>query len=124
MSLAISSIIQRFELSLVDPAYTLQVVQAITIKPTDLFIRARPREDALGIMPVLSSRPSDNHRDTVPFSVSVAPGSPAGQPLYVFYGSNTGTSEAFGQKLATEANSYGKSSVSLILDANLLILPK
>ncbi|KAJ3787486.1 cytochrome P450, partial [Lentinula aff. detonsa] len=40
MCLVLSSIVQRFDLSLVDPSYELQITQAITIKPKDFRILA------------------------------------------------------------------------------------
>ncbi|KAJ3999405.1 cytochrome P450 [Lentinula boryana] len=43
MCLVLSSIVQRFDLALVDPSYELQTTQAITIKPKDFRILARQR---------------------------------------------------------------------------------
>ncbi|KAJ3801876.1 cytochrome P450 [Lentinula aff. detonsa] len=43
MCLVLSSIVQRFDLALVDPSYELQITQAITIKPKDFRILARQR---------------------------------------------------------------------------------
>ncbi|KAK7438608.1 hypothetical protein VKT23_017942 [Stygiomarasmius scandens] len=43
MCLVLASIIQHFELSLADPLYELKMTQAITIKPKDFYITAKPR---------------------------------------------------------------------------------
>ncbi|KAF5345038.1 hypothetical protein D9758_010421 [Tetrapyrgos nigripes] len=43
MCLVLASIVQHFDLALADPSYELQITQAITIKPKDFFITARPR---------------------------------------------------------------------------------
>lgn len=41
--IAMTLIVQRFELSLDDPAYTLQLKANLTIKPRDFHVRARVR---------------------------------------------------------------------------------
>ncbi|KAF7351739.1 Fatty acid hydroxylase [Mycena sanguinolenta] len=81
VSLVMASVIQKFDLSLVDPSYTLQIKQTLTVKPKGLYIHAAPRAGGGGAA--------------------------TGVPFYVLYGSNTGTSEAFAQRIANEAPSYG-----------------
>lgn len=111
--LAISSIVQKFDLSLVDPSYTLELKQALTIKPKGLKIRATLRTTSCR----LSTTPSS------PLIVTAHKPSPHvraqatdGMPLYVLYGSNTGTSEAFAQRIASDASAYGQSvSTSVLL---------
>ncbi|KAK7685349.1 hypothetical protein QCA50_011713 [Cerrena zonata] len=102
------AILQRFDLVMDDPTYTLQLKQTLTIKPKDFYIHAIPRNDK----PKMTVSPS-----TI---TSQAMGTPSGitstpaqsineprQPLYVLYGSNTGSSEAFAQRIASDAPSYG-----------------
>lgn len=56
--------------------------------------------------------------------VPVKPGSEASQPLYVLYGSNTGTSESFAQRIADSAASYGTYLILSKLDPVMtLVLP-
>jgi hypothetical protein len=43
MLLILASIIQRFDIFMVDPSYTLQLQQALTVKPKDFYIRVAPR---------------------------------------------------------------------------------
>jgi cytochrome P450/NADPH-cytochrome P450 reductase len=98
-------------LSLVDPSYTLDLKQALTIKPKGLKIRAalRTTPHRLSITPSL---PLKVHGDIAAqelvshLHVQGADGTP---PLYVLYGSNTGTSEDFAQRIASDAPAYGQS---------------
>ncbi|KAJ7692444.1 cytochrome P450 [Mycena rosella] len=105
VSLVLATVIQRFDLSLVDPSYTLQIKQTITIKPKGLQIHARPRT----AKPVFYATPSANLKSAntpaEPAKSPVAAGNL--KPLYVLYGSNTGTSEVFAQRIASKASSYG-----------------
>ncbi|THU90609.1 cytochrome P450 [Dendrothele bispora CBS 962.96] len=43
MCLVLASIVQHFDLSLADPSYVLEMTQAITIKPKNFYIHAKPR---------------------------------------------------------------------------------
>ncbi|KAJ7257292.1 fatty acid hydroxylase [Mycena rebaudengoi] len=63
--LVMSSLIQKFDLSFVDPSYVMNLKQTLTITSSGML------------------------------------------PLYVLYGSNSGTSEAFAQRVANDAPSYG-----------------
>ena len=111
---ALVYLMQRFTFVMTDPSYDLKLKQTLTIKPNEFYIHAIPRTDKKGSIPVLG-----------PFSTVVRPhGAPAGaakvseqpaandlaeaKPLYVLYGSNTGTSEAFAQRIASAAASHGK----------------
>jgi cytochrome P450/NADPH-cytochrome P450 reductase len=105
--LAIASIVQKFDLSLVDPSYTLELKQALTIKPKGLMIRATLRTTPCR----LSITPSSTLKLTAHEHASHLhpPTADGTTPLYVLYGSNTGTSEAFAQRIASDAPAYGQS---------------
>jgi cytochrome P450/NADPH-cytochrome P450 reductase len=105
-----ASIVQKFDLSFVDPSYTLEIKQTLTVKPKRLHIHATPRAGAVHLYAAPSSTLMSN-RDvaSAPTAVGAGAGTSAGLPLYVLYGSNTGTSEAFAQRIANEAPSYGGS---------------
>jgi cytochrome P450/NADPH-cytochrome P450 reductase len=111
MQLVLASVLQKFDLSLVDPSYNLELKQSLTIKPKDFHIYASPRiakprhhynPTALG--------PARGSSNVTPKLSSVNVPTDQTQPLYVLYGSNTGTSEAFAQRIACDALSYGRSS--------------
>ncbi|KAJ7666812.1 fatty acid hydroxylase [Mycena polygramma] len=104
--LVMASIIQRFDLSLDDPSYTLLLRQTLTVKPRGLFIRASLRSTGTHLYAAPSSTLISNH-DSAPAPKSSGVPQAAGLPFYVLYGSNTGTCEAFAQRVANEAPSYG-----------------
>lgn len=124
-----SSIIQKFDLvrcdhlptcvpvtdalinvqAMADPSYNLELKQALTIKPNGFSIRAIPRA---GRRNVLAARSFDlKSPQNVDLSKSdvMTPGQndTLKQRLYVLYGSNTGTSESFAQRIASEAPAHG-----------------
>jgi cytochrome P450/NADPH-cytochrome P450 reductase len=106
-----ASVVQKFDLSLVDPSYTLQIKQTLTVKPKGLHIHAAPRAGAVHLQATPSSALMASRYDAEP-KTSVAQAEGTGLPFYVLYGSNTGTSEAFAQRIANEAPSYGALSVT------------
>ena len=103
-------LMQRFTFVLDDPSYDLQLKQTMSIKPRGFYIHAIPRTDKKkSIVPIPT--PSSTllqHRDTAAVTTiqSLSPVD-GGKLLYVLYGSNTGTSEAFAQRIATDASAHG-----------------
>ncbi|KAJ7067224.1 fatty acid hydroxylase [Mycena amicta] len=121
-----SSVIQKFDLFLADPSYTLHLKQTLTIKPKDFYIRAALRSDKGGSQ-MLYAAPSStllSGRDSDASSGrTVGHVGKVGKPLYVLYGSNTGTSEAFAQRVANAAPSFGFRSSIGTLDSAVEKLP-
>ena len=102
---------QRFTFVMDDPSYDLHLKQTLTIKSHEFYIHAIPRTDRKSIVPIPtpSSRLLRSNEDSVaPTSV---PADDSKKRLYVLYGSNTGTSEAFAQRIAPDAAGHGKQSV-------------
>ncbi|KAF7346798.1 Fatty acid hydroxylase [Mycena sanguinolenta] len=128
--LVVASVIQRFELFFVDPSYTLEIKQTLTIKPKDLYIRASLRSGAVQLLATPSSALMASRSNNAVMTCSGSgmntgnTSSSGGLPLYVLYGSNTGTSEAFAQRIASEAPSYGFRSSIGTLDSALGKIPK
>ncbi|KAJ7740466.1 fatty acid hydroxylase [Mycena maculata] len=121
--LVMASIIQKFDLALDDPSYTLQIKQTLTVKPKGLRIHATPRAGGVHLYATPSSTLLTN-RDAAPGPKVDAPAAGAGVPFYVLYGSNTGTSEAFAQRIANEAPSYGFRPSIGTLDSAVGKVPK
>jgi cytochrome P450/NADPH-cytochrome P450 reductase len=96
--LVLAMMLQRFNIELADKNYHLVVGETLTMKPTGLRIRARHRDVPVGTpksrTPTASTRPMVRPQ--------IIPSADRG-PLLVLYGSNTGTSESFAQKLGSEA---------------------
>ncbi|KAJ6522368.1 fatty acid hydroxylase [Mycena vulgaris] len=128
VTLVMASIIQKFDLSLVDPSYTLQIKQTLTVKPKGLHIHAAPRSGGVHLQATPSSALiAGRHDHDVGKSSGAETESGSkgtGPPLYVLYGSNTGTSEAFAQRIANEAPSYGFRPSIGTLDSALEKVPK
>lgn len=98
-----------------DSSYNLRVKQTLTIKPDDFFIRAIPRT---GVAPMIvgSKYPTasaTSKPNLKPQSVKAE----GEMKLHVLYGSNTGTSESFAQRIASSAASKGFYAVVSTLDA-------
>lgn len=101
-----ASIVQKFDLSFVDPTYNLELKQALTVKPKDLFIHAKLRDRS----PIFRTSSTALHKRVEQSNIAAAAFSaPRGarRPMYILYGSNTGTSEAFAQRIANDAPNYG-----------------
>jgi cytochrome P450 / NADPH-cytochrome P450 reductase len=109
--LVVAAIIQKFDLSLADPSYTLQLKSALTIKPKDFHIRAAVRRgrEHVGL---LGNRESTKSKEGGMAAAAAAVGATSvkedAQVVYVLYGSNSGSSEAFAQRLAGDAATHGK----------------
>ncbi|TWB46419.1 cytochrome P450/NADPH-cytochrome P450 reductase [Rhizobium sp. ERR 922] len=105
-TLVLAMMLQRFDIDLIDRSYRLVVSESLTLKPKGLFIRARRRDLPAGTpksrMPTPSTRPLVRPRQTA---------SEDRGPLLVLYGSNTGTCEAFAQKLAGAAQAMGYQAI-------------
>jgi cytochrome P450 / NADPH-cytochrome P450 reductase len=118
--LVLSLMLQRFTLTAVDPHYKLEVAETLTLKPHGLRIRVRRRDDVAGrprsAVPTLGAR-------TLKPSAPVAAGETPTTPLLVLYGTNTGSSEAFAQRIASEAGAHGCKAVSAPLDDYVDRLP-
>ncbi|KAJ7259121.1 fatty acid hydroxylase [Mycena haematopus] len=123
--LVMASVIQRFDLSLADPSYNLELKQTLTVKPKDLYIRANLRAGAVQLLATPSSAlMASRSNNAGQGAATVETSNSSGLPFYVLYGSNTGTSEAFAQRIANEAPSYGFRPSIGTLDSALAKVPK
>ncbi|CCM04514.1 uncharacterized protein FIBRA_06695 [Fibroporia radiculosa] len=110
MIIVIATVIQRFDLVLEDPSYELEIKQTLTVKPKNFYVHAVPRKSLSARSFVPSSALQQARRGLEQPSrtpVVVDPNVKL-QPLYVLYGSNTGTSESFAQRVAGDAAAYGE----------------
>jgi cytochrome P450 / NADPH-cytochrome P450 reductase len=102
--LALAMILQRFDLTEVDPGYKLKVAETLTLKPYGFRIRARRRGE-VAARP-RSAVPSAPQRSlTVKSTMGHMP--EAATALLVLYGSNSGSCEAFAKRIAGEATAQG-----------------
>lgn len=102
--LVLTMMLQRFDFMLEDPGYTLKIHETLTIKPEGLRIRAKARRQSgsLARTSTLATPAPALQRDPKP-----VPAVEKATDLLVLYGSNTGSSEAFANRLAAEATRHG-----------------
>ncbi|KAH8809612.1 fatty acid hydroxylase [Flagelloscypha sp. PMI_526] len=124
MQIVMVSIIQTFELSLADPSYDLHLKQTLTVKPIHMYIRARLRTDAPAIIPTPSA-PLKTETSVPPATQASNPkeSTDGKHPIYILYGSNTGTCEGFAQTIANDAPKNGFKPVLGTLDSAAGALP-
>lgn len=122
MLLAVALLLQNFNFSMADPSYNLRIMETLTVKPKDFYIKAalrhgmsplklehqlrrtsgEPATPEIGVVGERKSADSDGKR----------------KPLNIFYGSNSGTCESLARRLAAEASSHGfNASVIECLDS-------
>lgn len=128
-TLALGLIFQRF--ALYSPRlYRLQIREALTIKPSNLFMKVKPRslENEL-LVPMLGDITSDAQKAPQ----AATNGQPqtskesivaVGTALLVLYGSNAGTSEELANRIASDGNARGFQATIGALDNYSKNLPK
>jgi cytochrome P450/NADPH-cytochrome P450 reductase len=104
--LVLSMILRRFDLVFDDPSYELKVKETLTLKPDGFRVRARRRDGSP--FRLRSAVPSAPQKALQPASAP-GPTRAAGTltPLLVLFGSNTGSGEAFAQRIGSDAPSHG-----------------
>lgn len=119
--LVLSMILQRFELIEQDPSYHLTIRETLTLKPDHFFIRARRRDT--GPFRSAPARLTAVARPQQSAPVIPAPTSGTLTPLLVLFGSNSGSSEAFAQRIASDAKAQGYDATIGTLDEYVGSLP-
>ena len=114
--IALAMVIQKFDITMDDPSYTLEIKQQLTVKPKGFYVHVLPRKRSaspiavaptstlVGLPQVSKASEQEQEAET---------GVDAKHRLYVVYGSNTGTSQTFAQRIASEAPRHGTSAVAV-----------
>ena len=105
--MAVATIFQRFDLIMDDPSYRLRVKQSLIIKPEGFYIRAYPRNRKTGLYITPSSTKLLGGTSRRELNLATTADGASDQPLYMLYGSNSGTSEGFAQRVASDALAHG-----------------
>lgn len=119
--LVMSMLLQRFDIIADNPAYQLHVKETLTLKPEGFRIRVKLRTDrpfVRSAVPAAPSRPMQ-----LVSAVSPKLSGPT-VPLLVLFGSNTGSAEAFAQRIGSDAPAYGFDARVLAMDAAAGKLPR
>ncbi|KAE8146488.1 cytochrome P450 [Aspergillus avenaceus] len=125
--IVIAMLLQNFNFQMDDPSYNLQVKQTLTVKPKDFYMRATLREglDVTHLGATLTASGSE-HASHANGHGKAAAAKKAGdmKPMHIFYGSNTGTCEAFARRLSDDASGYGYAAEVDSLDSAKDNIPK
>ncbi|KAI0183157.1 cytochrome P450 [Xylaria flabelliformis] len=119
MVMATAMILQRFQISMVDPSYDLRMKSTLTVKPDGFKIKATRRPGKSIIMGILgdpqanADKASDSGYDT---SDELVDEKRAGKPLLILYGSNAGTCKYFAEDLETAARDRGFKAIVKAMD--------
>ncbi|KAI0738944.1 bifunctional P-450:NADPH-P450 reductase [Daedaleopsis nitida] len=118
--IALAVILQKFDITMHDPSYTLELKQTLTLKPKGFFVHAIPRNRTKAPITVAPT-------STLVRAPQVSKAAEAGEgeaakvepkhKLYVAYGSNTGTSQTFAQRIASDAAAHGFKATLGTLDS-------
>ncbi|EMD34553.1 hypothetical protein CERSUDRAFT_75518 [Gelatoporia subvermispora B] len=100
-------LLQKFDFVFHDPSYDLHIKQVFSIKPVGLRIHAIPRARKPRLLAVPSSALLHDAGISKDHLQAGDENTSAKTQLYVLYGSNTGSSEAFAQRVASAAASHG-----------------
>jgi cytochrome P450/NADPH-cytochrome P450 reductase len=116
-TLVLAMMLQRFEFWLPEP-YDLVIKETLTLKPDGLRIQARVRKP---VARASATRPAARPEP----AAAGAQAAPAhGTPLLLLYGSNSGASEAFARRIASDASARGYAARVAPLDDHAGQLPK
>ena len=127
--LVVAMLLQNFNFIMDDPSYDLQIKQSLTLKPKDFHMKATLRDglDATTLANFLSAGDAPT-KETGAASrdrkAKAAPPPGKMKPMHIFFGSNTGTCEAFARRLADDAIGYGYNAEVGSLDSAMQNVPK
>lgn len=120
--LVLSMMLQRFDFVFDDPSYALRIHETLTLKPENLRIRARARH-AQGAR-LRSALPATPTKPMTPPPPSIAQAGSQTTQLLLLYGSNSGSSEAFANRIAGDAPAHGFAPTVAAMDDYAGDLPK
>lgn len=118
--LVLSMLLQRFDVSAVDPDYQLQIKETLTLKPEGFRIRVRRRQNQPQRWAGAVATPQEKPATATSAQVE---SSAEGVPLWVLYGSNTGSAESFARRISEDAARNGFAARCHSLDEQTGSLP-
>lgn len=118
--LAIATIVQNFDLELVDPGYELKIKFSLTIKPDNMKMYVRRRTKAPPVFPLMSWEKADGREMPKEAETGTAKADGAGErPVKVLFGSNGGSCEALANDLGQSLSGRGFGASVATLDSCL-----
>ena len=116
--LTLSMILQRFTLVEADPHYMLEIKETLTLKPEHFFLRVKRKSGEIHKKNPLTKENLENKK---PASTAIKTNL---TPLLILFGTNSGSSESFAQRIAADAAPHGYASSLHSLDEHIGDLPK
>jgi cytochrome P450/NADPH-cytochrome P450 reductase len=117
-ALVLAMMLQRFDLRTATP-YKLKVKETLTLKPDGLRIVARVRKQVARTASATRMAPQPGAA-----TEGAAATASHGTPLLILYGSNSGSSEAFARRIASDGQARGWAAKVAPLDDYAGLLPK
>ena len=115
--IVLALILQRFDLIEADPSYQLVVKETLTFKPDQFMIRARKRGNTVTsstVAPMIQREMVSSPQTKISTPITTT------TPLLVLFGSNSGSSEAFASRIASDAKQYGKDQFYIRKNLNII----
>lgn len=113
MVLVVAMILQRFQITMADPSYHMELKSTLTIKPADFVIKAKRRPGVGEIVGFGGSQHTEKKTTTNGATHSHV----EGKHLIVAYGSNAGTCKSYSEEIVADAEQRGISAELVTLDA-------
>ncbi|MCA1192868.1 bifunctional cytochrome P450/NADPH--P450 reductase [Saccharopolyspora sp. 6V] len=113
-TLVLAMVLQRFDITLVDPGYELAISESLTIKPKDLAVRAKARTSRSRAQAETAST-ARTARPVSPTRAADGP-PPHGTPMQILYGSNGGSGERLARTIAADGAARGWNTAVAALD--------
>lgn len=126
--MVVAIILQNFDVQLDDPGYQMRIKQTLTVKPKDFYIKATLRNGANPTkLDGALHNPTKSNGTLVEHSVAkknkAALSGSDPKPMTILYGSNTGTCQAFAQRLASDAVPRGFNASIMEMDSAMGKIP-
>ncbi len=99
-TLALSMVLQRFDITDCRPQPNTRntgILESLTLKPESFIVRVKRRK----------SKPAGLGRLEIPAQSPVIPPSGGGSPIFVYYGSKTGTAKGYAHEISEQARNLG-----------------
>ncbi|PVI07266.1 cytochrome P450 [Periconia macrospinosa] len=124
MIMAVTVILQNFQVEMADASYNLWVQPTLTIKPGDFRIKVRRRPgrnpaSSLGAQcaPIIHEDKGKTSKDNAPVIYEA-------KPLTVLYGSNSGTCKSYAEEIQSDSPRYGFKATIGTLDSATENIPR